>query len=175
MTMLERATEYQREILSERKKRLARMSAARLKALDDLNTVISEQFALVAEIGAPEAPDSVAAWVKRQKARNAQLRKAVNETGPTVSKIQSATADYFNTSVIELLSARRQATTVYHRQVAMYLCKTITPRSFPDIGSRFGGRDHTTVIHAVRKIERRIKQEWEVAYDVTHIEAALAS
>ena len=53
----------------------------------------------------------------------------------------------------DLLSSRRTANVVRPRQVAMYLAKTLTLRSLPEIGRRFGGRDHTTVLHAVRKIE----------------------
>ncbi len=53
----------------------------------------------------------------------------------------------------DILSSRRTATVVKPRQVAMYLSKALTLRSLPEIGRRFGGRDHTTVLHAVRKIE----------------------
>ena len=53
----------------------------------------------------------------------------------------------------DILSSRRTAVVVKPRQVAMYLAKTLTMRSLPEIGRRFGGRDHTTVLHAVRKIE----------------------
>jgi chromosomal replication initiator protein len=53
----------------------------------------------------------------------------------------------------DLLSSRRTAVVVKPRQIAMYLAKTLTLRSLPEIGRRFGGRDHTTVLHAVRKIE----------------------
>jgi chromosomal replication initiator protein len=52
-----------------------------------------------------------------------------------------------------MLSSRRTANVVRPRQIAMYLAKTLTLRSLPEIGRRFGGRDHTTVLHAVRKIE----------------------
>ncbi|TIN12878.1 MAG: chromosomal replication initiator protein DnaA, partial [Mesorhizobium sp.] len=60
---------------------------------------------------------------------------------------------HYNVSKTELLSNRRTRTIVKPRQVAMYLSKVMTPRSLPEIGRRFGGRDHTTVLHAVRKIE----------------------
>ena len=53
----------------------------------------------------------------------------------------------------DILSSRRTAVVVKPRQVAMFLAKTLTMRSLPEIGRRFGGRDHTTVLHAVRKIE----------------------
>ena len=60
---------------------------------------------------------------------------------------------HYNVSKHDLLSARRTRAIVRPRQIAMYLAKTMTPRSFPEIGKRFGGRDHTTVLHAVRKVE----------------------
>jgi chromosomal replication initiator protein len=71
-------------------------------------------------------------------------------------------------SKTELLSNRRTRTIVKPRQIAMYLAKVMTPRSLPEIGRRFGGRDHTTVLHAVRKIEslsgsdEKMEQELEL-------------
>ena len=67
---------------------------------------------------------------------------------------QRIVARHYNVSKTELLSNRRTRTIVKPRQVAMYLSKVMTPRSLPEIGRRFGGRDHTTVLHAVRKIEQ---------------------
>jgi chromosomal replication initiator protein len=70
-----------------------------------------------------------------------------------IEDIQRVVARHYNVSKTELLSNRRTRTIVKPRQVAMYLAKVMTPRSLPEIGRRFGGRDHTTVLHAVRKIE----------------------
>ncbi|WP_407649144.1 chromosomal replication initiator protein DnaA [Aquamicrobium zhengzhouense] len=70
-----------------------------------------------------------------------------------IEDIQRVVARHYNVSKVELLSNRRTRTIVKPRQVAMYLSKIMTPRSLPEIGRRFGGRDHTTVLHAVRKIE----------------------
>ena len=70
-----------------------------------------------------------------------------------IEDIQRIVAKHYNVSKTELLSNRRTRTIVKPRQVAMYLSKVMTPRSLPEIGRRFGGRDHTTVLHAVRKIE----------------------
>ncbi|MBE7183147.1 MAG: chromosomal replication initiator protein DnaA [Methylobacterium mesophilicum] len=70
-----------------------------------------------------------------------------------IEDIQRVVARHYNVSKTELLSNRRTRTVVKPRQVAMYLAKIMTPRSLPEIGRRFGGRDHTTVLHAVRKIE----------------------
>lgn len=69
-----------------------------------------------------------------------------------IEDIQRVVARQYNLSRSDLLSARRTANVVRPRQVAMYLCKVLTLRSLPEIGRRFGGRDHTTVLHAVSKI-----------------------
>ncbi len=71
----------------------------------------------------------------------------------TVDDIQKATAEHFGMKQTDLLSERRTRAVARPRQAAMYLAKQMTTRSLPDIGRRFGGRDHTTVLHAVRRIE----------------------
>ena len=71
----------------------------------------------------------------------------------TIDDIQRKVADYYNLRLSDLLSARRSRTITRPRQIAMYLSKILTTRSLPEIGRKFGGRDHTTVIHAVKKIE----------------------
>ena len=70
-----------------------------------------------------------------------------------IEDIQRTVARHYNVSRADMLSSRRTANVVRPRQVAMYLAKQLTLRSLPEIGRRFGGRDHTTVLHAVRKIE----------------------
>jgi len=70
-----------------------------------------------------------------------------------IEDIQKLVATHFNVSRADILSSRRTANVVRPRQIAMYLAKVLTLRSLPEIGRRFGGRDHTTVLHAVRKIE----------------------
>jgi chromosomal replication initiation ATPase DnaA len=92
---------------------------------------------------------------------------------PMVEDIKRAGARYFKLANNDLESARRVCTIAYPRHIVMYLAKTLTGKSFPDIGRRLGGRDHTTVIHGVRKIEAAIKTDWKVAYDVAHVEAML--
>jgi len=71
----------------------------------------------------------------------------------TIDEIQKRVAEHFNIRVADMHSARRARAVARPRQVAMYLAKQLTPRSLPEIGRKFGGRDHTTVIHAVRKVE----------------------
>ena len=83
-----------------------------------------------------------------------------------IEDIQRVVARQYNVSRSDLLSSRRTANVVRPRQVAMYLAKTLTLRSLPEIGRRFGGRDHTTVLHAVRKIENLIGNDNSLADEV---------
>lgn len=83
-----------------------------------------------------------------------------------IEDIQRIVARHYNVSKTELLSNRRTRTIVKPRQVAMYLSKVLTPRSLPEIGRRFGGRDHTTVLHAVRKIEDLCGSDTKLAQEL---------
>lgn len=74
---------------------------------------------------------------------------------------------------IELCSKRRTANVVLPRQIAMYLCKTLTLRSLPEIGRRLGGRDHTTVLHGVRKITALVENYPHLAAEIEDIKKAL--
>ena len=73
----------------------------------------------------------------------------------------------------DLISARRARVVARPRQVAMYLCKMLTSKSLPEIGRGFGGRDHTTVIHAVRKIEELMATDGQLAEDVENLRRLL--
>ncbi len=88
-------------------------------------------------------------------------------------QIQRATCTYFGVSLRELIGAGKTNTIVWPRHVAMYLVNRLTGKSFPDIGQRFGDRDHTTVMHAVRKIAGLCLTNSACAFDVATIEAAL--
>lgn len=83
-----------------------------------------------------------------------------------IEDIQKAVARQFNVNRNDLLSNRRTRVIVRPRQIAMYLSKVMTPRSLPEIGRRFGGRDHTTVLHAVRKVEEMILQDAKLAQEI---------
>jgi chromosomal replication initiator protein len=83
-----------------------------------------------------------------------------------IEDIQKVVASHYNVSKQDLLSARRTRAIVRPRQIAMYLAKTMTPRSFPEIGKRFGGRDHTTVLHAVRKVEELAAADEALAQEI---------
>ena len=83
-----------------------------------------------------------------------------------IEDIQRVVARHYNVSKADLLSSRRTRTIVRPRQIAMYLAKVLTPRSLPEIGRRFGGRDHTTVLHAVRKIEGMMEGDKMLADEI---------
>ena len=84
----------------------------------------------------------------------------------TVDEIQKTVADHFSLKQADLLSERRSRGVARPRQIAMWRCKQHRTRSYPDIGRRFGGRDHTTVLHGVRKIEELMGQDDQIARDV---------
>jgi chromosomal replication initiator protein len=83
-----------------------------------------------------------------------------------IEDIQRVVARQYNVSRADLLSSRRTANVVRPRQIAMYLAKALTLRSLPEIGRRFGGRDHTTVLHAVRKIETLASNDSALAEEI---------
>jgi chromosomal replication initiator protein len=90
-----------------------------------------------------------------------------------IEDIQRVVARQYNVSRSDLLSSRRTANVVRPRQVAMYLAKTLTLRSLPEIGRRFGGRDHTTVLHAVRKIEALVAKDVGLSEEVESLKRQL--
>ena len=89
-----------------------------------------------------------------------------NERRVTIDEIQKCVAEHFNIKMAEMTSARRARAVARPRQVAMYLAKQLTSRSLPEIGRKFGGRDHTTVMHAVKKIEELTASDRALGEDV---------
>lgn len=88
---------------------------------------------------------------------------------PKIADIQSAVADYYGLYLHDLVSARRTANVVRPRQVAVYLCKQMTLHSLPVIGRMFGGRDHTTALHSVRRIDDLRKTDKQLDSEVRAI------
>jgi chromosomal replication initiator protein len=97
--------------------------------------------------------------VERVDSLIGQLYRSGDAKRIRIEDIQRIVARHYSVSRTELVSARRTRTVVKPRQVAMYLAKIMTPRSLPEIGRRFGNRDHTTVLHAVRKVEGLAKDD----------------
>ena len=98
-----------------------------------------------------------------------------NERRVTIDEIQRRVAEHFNIKMAEMQSSRRARVVARPRQVAMYLAKQLTSRSLPEIGRKFGGRDHTTVIHAVKKIEELSASDTALAEDVELLRRMLQS
>jgi chromosomal replication initiator protein len=91
----------------------------------------------------------------------------------TVEEIQRKVSDHYNIRLSDLIGPKRLRSYARPRQVAMYLAKTMTNRSLPDIGRRFGGRDHTTVMHGVRRIEELRSTDSQIADDLELLRRAL--
>ncbi len=98
-----------------------------------------------------------------------------NQRRISIDEIQTRVSDHYRIRKAEMTSARRAREVARPRQVAMYLSKQLTPRSLPEIGRRFGGRDHTTVIHAVRQIEKLRAQDAELDADIRLLTRQLES
>ena len=82
---------------------------------------------------------------------------------------------HFGVSKHDILSQRRHRSIVWPRQVGMFLAKAMTARSLPEIGRRFGGRDHTTVLHAIRKIEGELKANSRLRAEIEDLKKMLAT
>ena len=91
----------------------------------------------------------------------------------TMDEIMRKTCDYYNVRLSDMVSPKRSRNIARPRQMAMYLAKQLTSRSYPEIGKRFGNRDHTTVIHAVRKIEELKLQDSQIAEDAENLRRML--
>ena len=86
----------------------------------------------------------------------------IHKTSISVESIQKTVADFYKIKIADMYSKRRPANIAMPRQIAMYLAKELTQKSLPDIGELFGGRDHTTVLHAVRKINEQRQRDTEL-------------
>jgi chromosomal replication initiator protein len=91
----------------------------------------------------------------------------------TVEEIQRRVSEHYNIRLSDLIGPRRVRTLARPRQIAMYLAKQLTTRSLPEIGRRFGGRDHTTVMHGVRRIEELKAQDSQIAEDIEILRRSL--
>lgn len=91
----------------------------------------------------------------------------------TIENIQKTVADYYRLKIADMHSKRRPANIAKPRQIAMYLSKEMTQKSLPEIGSAFGGRDHTTVLHAVKKINQERQNDEQLRHDLHILEQSL--
>ncbi|HKI45533.1 MAG TPA: chromosomal replication initiator protein DnaA [Balneolales bacterium] len=91
----------------------------------------------------------------------------------SVEDIQKQIAAYYNINIREMSSSKRSRTVAFPRQIAMYACKELTTMSLPEIGARFGGKDHTTILYAVRKISKMRDEDEDFDEEVSRIIAQL--
>lgn len=104
------------------------------------------------------------------------LRNLITGYAPqvTIETVQKMVADFFSLKITDLKSPRRHKNLALPRQIAMYLCKKHIKASFPEIGQKFGGKDHTTVIHAVQKITTSINSDATIRDNVTQLEKMMS-
>ncbi len=91
----------------------------------------------------------------------------------SIDKIQTVTSNFFSISLADMLSPRRSRPLARPRQIAMYLAKRLTPRSLPEIGRKFANRDHTTVIHAVKTIEKLMQNNDEIRKNIEELKSLI--
>jgi hypothetical protein len=92
---------------------------------------------------------------------------------PRIQDIQRAVADFYDVKVHDINAQRRTANIVRPRQVGYYLCKMKTLKSLPEIGRNFGGRDHTSILSGIRKIERLLMVDEDLNADIDHLSAQI--
>ncbi|MBD5806332.1 chromosomal replication initiator protein DnaA [Lactobacillus sp. 0.1XD8-4] len=102
------------------------------------------------------------------------LHRAAN-TEITIATIQKQVADFYNITQSDILGKKRVKQIVMPRQIAMYLSRELTDSSLPKIGNEFGGKDHTTVLHAIDKIEAELKKDTDLQNEITKLKAKLRS
>jgi chromosomal replication initiator protein len=112
--------------------------------------------------------------IKSAESAIRELSRAHDPKHIKIEDIQNLVANRYSMTRTELLSSLKTARLVKPRQVAMYLSKALTPSSLPEIGRRFGGRDHTTVLHAVRKIEGLVHVDSALSDEIELLKRALA-
>ncbi len=100
--------------------------------------------------------------------RQSSRQYPIDSPAATVESIQKMVSNYFEMKVSDLKSRNNSRHVALPRQIAMYVCKKVTPCSLPDLGRRFGGKHHSTVIHAVQKIEKKRRAEKDFNNLVDH-------
>jgi chromosomal replication initiator protein len=98
-----------------------------------------------------------------------------NDRRTTIEDIQRKVCEHYGIRLADMHSPRRARPVARPRQLAMYLCKQLTTHSLPEIGRKFGGRDHTTIIHGVRKIEELLAGDPTLRSDLESLKKAIAA
>jgi chromosomal replication initiator protein len=132
----------------------------------DLDGAVHRLVAHTTLTGAPLTIETAEAAIR-------DLVRAREPKRVKIEEIQKLVASHYNVTRADILSSRRTANVVLPRQIAMFLSKALTMRSLPEIGRRFGGRDHTTVLHAVRKIDALTKRDAAVSEEIELLKRTL--
>lgn len=135
---------------------------------------VVEEAAMVHPIELPATPavsDTLSEWIRKQK--EVWFAAQPDNGKITIRAIQAVTCRFYGVSMTDLLSRRRSKRISFPRQVACFLSKEITRQSLPEIGRRFGGRDHTTILHSIRKIEKMLDADPAFAIQVNAIRKKL--
>src|SRR6478752_9993062 len=167
-TASQRAAQERHKATQARMADTARRNAA--QAAEPANSAPSVNFA-VRSVCAEHFFDT--AW--KMLAAPARLPVEEPKHVPSVQRIQQVVCEHYQIATADLLSASRAQEFAVPRQVAMYLCRTLTGRSLPDIGRRFGDRKHTTVLHAARKIATRLERSPRLRRQIEAIVAQLGA
>ena len=155
------------------------------REIDGLEERLKSRFVygLTVEVEAPDLETRVAILMKKAEAEQIELDQvkralrdlfAIQDRQISIDNIQRTVAEYFNIKMADMLSKRRSRSIARPRQIAMALAKELTNHSLPEVGDAFGGRDHTTVLHACRKIEELRGTTADVAEDYKNLTRLLA-
>ena len=118
-------------------------------------------------------PEKIAAYFL-QKIRAVKKNQAIKISQPdTIDLIQEEVSEFFGLKVEDLKSSRKQKKISQPRQIAMFLSRKYTSSSFPEIGGKFGGKNHSTVVHAVKNIQKKIKQDTHISDAVSNISSQI--
>lgn len=107
--------------------------------------------------------------IQTLKARRAEYQSELFRRSRPTDQIKKLVAAYYNIKLTDMMSDRRNAEVVRPRQIAMYLIKEMTPMSYPKIGQIFGGRDHTTAMHAVKRVEQLMADDTKVRAEIAEL------
>jgi hypothetical protein len=149
------------ERIALRKQRRVKLRSVPIPAPPPIVLVTSEP---VAELPAPKDP-----WF-----HIIEEIESPHPRYPSITEILRVVSAYYSLTIHDLISARRTKDLILPRHMGMYLARTLTLRSHSIISERFGGRDHTVSVFAANKIAKLSKVDWTIAFDVAHLEAALA-
>lgn len=145
------------------KKRQARIEAAAQRLRAPVVEPAPQSEPEPAPLEEPK-PSEIDQWCARQKARFLSVAVPVVDDLPVVAidQIKRAVCRHFNISKMDLISERRTKNLTIPRFISFYLCKELTPRSLPEIGRQHGNRDHSTILHGIRRMTELINthEEW---------------